>query len=80
MITTTDGRVYSYGTTLQSSHVSGYASGAISVGPRKAVWMLERVTAYGGDFAAGPTADGWRVRASLPLAVEDDLLEEPRSR
>ena len=44
------------------------------------IGMRERVTAYGGDFAAGPTAEGWRVRASLPLAVEEDMLEEPRSR
>jgi signal transduction histidine kinase len=40
------------------------------------VGMSERVTGLGGDFEAGPTADGWRVNASLPLAGDDE--REPR--
>jgi signal transduction histidine kinase len=31
------------------------------------IGMRERVTALGGDFAAGPTSDGWLVRCWLPL-------------
>jgi signal transduction histidine kinase len=33
------------------------------------IGMQERATALGGEFAAGPTGDGWRVRCDLP--VED---------
>jgi signal transduction histidine kinase len=33
------------------------------------IGMEERTTALGGEFAAGPTNDGWRVRCELP--VED---------
>lgn len=29
--------------------------------------MQERATALGGEFAAGPTPDGWRVHCELPL-------------
>ena len=31
------------------------------------VGMRERATALGGDFAAGPTPEGWRVSCQLPL-------------
>jgi signal transduction histidine kinase len=31
------------------------------------IGMRERATALGGDFAAGPTPDGWRVTCELPL-------------
>jgi signal transduction histidine kinase len=34
------------------------------------IGMQERATALGGEFAAGPTRDGWRVRCVLP--VEDE--------
>jgi signal transduction histidine kinase len=34
------------------------------------IGMRERATALGGEFAAGPTRDGWRVRCELP--VEDE--------
>jgi signal transduction histidine kinase len=34
------------------------------------IGMQERATALGGEFAAGPTGDGWRVRCVLP--VEDE--------
>ena len=37
------------------------------------IGMQERATALGGQFAAGPTGDGWRVRCELPV-------EEARSR
>jgi signal transduction histidine kinase len=33
------------------------------------IGMQERAAALGGDFAAGPTRDGWRVRCDVP--VED---------
>jgi signal transduction histidine kinase len=32
------------------------------------VGMRERATALGGEFAAGPTPDGWRVSCRIPLA------------
>jgi len=32
--------------------------------------MQERATALGGEFAAGPTRDGWRVRCELPVDDE----------
>jgi signal transduction histidine kinase len=31
--------------------------------------MRERARALGGELDAGPTADGWRVEARLPLAA-----------
>jgi signal transduction histidine kinase len=31
------------------------------------IGMQERATALGGEFAAGPTGDGWRVRCELPV-------------
>jgi signal transduction histidine kinase len=34
------------------------------------IGMRERATALGGEFAAGPTRDGWRVRCELPLEDE----------
>jgi signal transduction histidine kinase len=34
------------------------------------IGMEERATALGGEFAAGPTHEGWRVRCELP--VEDE--------
>jgi signal transduction histidine kinase len=34
------------------------------------IGMQERATALGGEFAAGPTHDGWRVRCEVP--VEDE--------
>jgi signal transduction histidine kinase len=38
--------------------------------------MRERATALGGEFAAGPTSDGWRVTCRLPL----DATDEPPGR
>jgi signal transduction histidine kinase len=35
------------------------------------IGMRERATALGGEFTAGPTADGWSVRCSLPLEAEE---------
>jgi signal transduction histidine kinase len=34
------------------------------------IGMQERATALGGEFAAGPTGDGWRVRCELPVEHE----------
>jgi signal transduction histidine kinase len=38
--------------------------------------MRERATALGGDFAAGPTADGWRVTCRLPLEAKKEMTAE----
>jgi signal transduction histidine kinase len=35
------------------------------------IGMRERVAAYGGDFSAGPTPDGFRVVARLPTTVPE---------
>jgi signal transduction histidine kinase len=35
------------------------------------VGMRERATALGGDFAAGPTPDGWQVSCRLPFEAVD---------
>jgi signal transduction histidine kinase len=35
------------------------------------VGMRERATALGGEFAAGPTSQGWRVSCRLPLEPKD---------
>jgi signal transduction histidine kinase len=35
--------------------------------------MRERATALGGEFAAGPTARGWRVSCRLPLEARDEV-------
>lgn len=40
------------------------------------VSMRERTTALGGTFTAGRQDGVWRVRASLPLTIEDDRSEE----
>jgi signal transduction histidine kinase len=37
------------------------------------VGMRERATALGGELAAGPTADGWRLTCRLPLEAQDGL-------
>jgi signal transduction histidine kinase len=34
------------------------------------IGMQERATALGGEFSAGPTGDGWRVRCELPMEDE----------
>ena len=36
------------------------------------IGMRERATALGGEFAAGPTSDGWRVSCQLPFDVADE--------
>jgi signal transduction histidine kinase len=46
------------------------------------IGMRERATALGGEFAAEPTADGWRVSCHLPLEPGDGAGasgEEPRT-
>jgi signal transduction histidine kinase len=37
------------------------------------IGMRERATALGGEFAAGPTPDGWRVSCRLPLESNGEL-------
>lgn len=45
------------------------------------IGMRERATALGGEFAAGPTSEGWRVSCQLPLEAVDGLPGGgPRSR
>jgi signal transduction histidine kinase len=36
------------------------------------IGMRERTTALGGEFAAGPTPDGWRVRCRIPLQLRGE--------
>lgn len=40
------------------------------------IGMRERATAVGGTFAAGPTADGWRVSCELPMEDVEEM--QPR--
>ena len=45
------------------------------------IGMRERATALGGEFTAGPTADGWRVSCRLPLGANGEPpSSEGRSR
>jgi signal transduction histidine kinase len=39
--------------------------------------MRERATALGGEFAAGPTATGWRVTCQLPLEADGEVRAGP---
>jgi signal transduction histidine kinase len=41
--------------------------------------MRERAAALGGEFAAGPTAKGWRVSCRLPLEAKDEIPAEART-
>jgi signal transduction histidine kinase len=44
------------------------------------IGMRERATALGGEFAAGPTPEGWSVRCRLPLEASDELSRgDPRT-
>jgi signal transduction histidine kinase len=44
------------------------------------VGMRERATALGGEFAAGPTPEGWRVSCRLPLEARDRVpVEDART-
>jgi signal transduction histidine kinase len=53
---------------------AGVASASEPDRPRYGlVGMRERATALGGEFAAGPTPDGWRVSCRLPLESNDEL-------
>lgn len=38
------------------------------------VGMHERARALGGELEAEPTSDGWRVTASIPMPLRDELL------
>jgi signal transduction histidine kinase len=48
---------------------NGRATSAVG-GGHGLVGMRERVRAYGGSLEAAPTADGFLVRARLPLVLE----------
>jgi signal transduction histidine kinase len=37
------------------------------------IGMRERANALGGELAAGPTPDGWRVACELPVETNDAL-------
>jgi signal transduction histidine kinase len=43
------------------------------------VGMRERATALGGEFAAGPTPEGWRVSCRLPLDAKGPIPAEGAS-
>jgi signal transduction histidine kinase len=43
------------------------------------IGMRERATALGGEFAAGPTPEGWRVRCRLPLDADEPAGDDLRS-
>jgi signal transduction histidine kinase len=43
------------------------------------IGMRERATALGGDFTAGPTADGRAVRCRLPTGADDRPHQDARS-
>jgi signal transduction histidine kinase len=40
------------------------------------IGMRERATALGGEFAAGPTPDGWRLSCRLPVGERDEPVRE----
>lgn len=61
-----------------ADHGSPAAPMAPTVGHFGIVGMRERARALGGDLHAGPTADGWRVEARLPVGTSH--REEPVSR
>jgi signal transduction histidine kinase len=42
------------------------------------IGMRERAAAVGGDFAAGPTPDGWRVSCCLPFEANDGAPDGER--
>jgi signal transduction histidine kinase len=39
--------------------------------------MRERARALGGDLEAGPTPDGWRVAAHLPVTTPSARAQVP---
>jgi signal transduction histidine kinase len=40
------------------------------------IGMRERAVALGGDFEAGPTAEGWKVSCRIPFEAEDSASDE----
>jgi signal transduction histidine kinase len=59
----------------------GPTAAAVPAGERRRpryglVGMRERATALGGEFAAGPTPEGWRVSCRLPLEARDAVPVE----
>jgi signal transduction histidine kinase len=54
-----------------ADHGRAAVAGADDDGHFGLVGMRERARAVGGELEAGPTADGWRVEARLPLAPAD---------
>jgi signal transduction histidine kinase len=41
------------------------------------IGMRERAAVFGGTFAAGPHAEGWRVTATLPVPATDSAEAQP---
>ncbi len=65
-----DGEVAVLITNGPSDGAVALAAGALPSGGHGLLGMRERVTAHGGGFAAGPTADGgFRVSAMVPLTA-----------
>jgi signal transduction histidine kinase len=60
-----DGRV-----ALQAETSGPVVAGSASAPHYGLIGMQERATALGGEFAAGPTPDGWRLRCELPVEAE----------
>jgi glucose-6-phosphate-specific signal transduction histidine kinase len=81
-LVTPRGRVRSWGWSCLNGHVSLLVETTGSVvpvppmeGERRRyglIGMRERVSALGGEFAAGPTSGAWRVSCRFPLEVADD--------
>jgi signal transduction histidine kinase len=57
----------------ETSGPAGVASASEPDRPRYGlIGMRERAIALGGEFAAGPTPDGWRLSCRLPLESNDE--------
>jgi signal transduction histidine kinase len=67
----TDGQVH---LVVETSGPVGAAQATDTERPRYGlIGMRERTTALGGEFAAGPTPDGWRVSCRLPLGAHNQV-------
>jgi signal transduction histidine kinase len=62
---------------LVSDHGQAADPAASGAGHFGIVGMRERARAVGGDLEAGPTSDGWRVDARLPMAPATSPSQVP---